>query len=81
MSTNRHGPTHPGQFTVIQMAATHTQQAIPAVLKILMSNRSLRAKWELIRAEIELSSIHPVWDEVRQRRRHHGGKRSDSGRD
>lgn len=64
---NRHGPPHPGMRKVIQMTNAHTPTLIPAVLKILKSDRSLRAKLRQVRAEIDLSSIHPVYDEVRQR--------------
>ena len=65
--TNRHGPTHPGRRKVLQMALKQTPSLIPTVRKILMSDRSPRAKWRQIRAEIQLSSIHPVYHEVRQR--------------
>ena len=68
--TNRHGPKHPGFPTTTRMVVKLASQ--PAlrneVIRIAMSDRWPNAKREQIRATVELASIHPVYDEVRQRK-------------
>lgn len=71
-----HGPTHPGRGRVFRKGVQAKERPlITRLWVVLRKDRWLKAKWELLRAEIDLDSGQIMADEVDERRRPRGMSR------